>query len=415
MTEPPSSAPTAPLARVLDLRDAVLLGLGSIVGTGVFVSLGLAAGIAGPAVLLAVLLAAAVAAANGLSAAQLAAAHPTSGGTYEYASRLLGRPWALIAGWTFLAAKSASAATAALGVAGYVLTALGAAPERLPRTALALAVVAALTALVAGGVRRSSRTNAVIVAITLTALAALVAAAVPSMLRHPDRLWPFSGTGAAGADPSDLFHATALVFVAFTGYGRVATLGEEVRDPTRTIPRAVVLALLVSAVLYVVVTAAALATVGAVELGASARAGGAPLEAAARASSAPDVRWLVGGAAITAMLGVILNLLLGLSRVVLAMARRRDLPGALATVDARRSSPRTAVIAVGVVIAGLALIGNVRLTWSLSAFTVLVYYAVTNLAALRLAPSQRRYPRAVAGAGLITCVTLAVWLAARSV
>jgi APA family basic amino acid/polyamine antiporter len=202
------------------------------------------------------------------------------------------------------------------------------------------------------------------------------------------------------------------VFVAFTGYGRVATLGEEVRDPTRTIPRAVVLALLVSALLYAAVTAAALATGGAVELGASARAGGAPLEAAARASSVPAVRWLVGVAAITAMLGVILNLLLGLSRVVLAMARRRDLPGALASVDAQRSSPRAAVIAVGVEIAALARIGDVRLTWSLSAFTVLLYYAVTNLAALRLAPAQRGYPRAVAGVGLVTCVTLAGWLAA---
>ncbi|HUQ02463.1 MAG TPA: APC family permease [Kofleriaceae bacterium] len=394
---------TGALARVLDLRSAVLLGLGSIVGTGVFVSLGLAAGVAGSAVLLAVVLAALLATANGLSSAQLAAAHPTSGGTYEYAYRYLNRPLALVAGVTFLVAKSASAATAALGVAGYMLSALDVEPTRLPRTAVAVAAITALTAIVAGGMRRSSRANAIIVGVTLAGLAALVVAALPAMLAHPDRLAPRFD------DDTDLLHATALVFVAFTGYGRVATLGEEVRDPTRTIPRAVLLSLAVAAALYVAVTAAALATLGASGLTAATRATSAPLEAAARASALPSLHWAIGAAAITAMLGVILNLLLGLSRVVLAMARRRDLPSALAGVDERATSPRAAVFAVGAVVAALALLGDVKLTWTLSAVTVLVYYAVTNLAALRLPARDRRFPRAIAVAGLVTCAGLAGW------
>jgi APA family basic amino acid/polyamine antiporter len=397
----------AQLARVLDLRGAVLLGLGSIVGTGVFVSLGLAAGVAGSSVLLAVGLAALLATANGLSSAQLAAAHPTSGGTYEYGYRFLSKPFALVAGWTFLCAKSASAATAALGVAGYILVALEIEPTRLPRTAVAIGAVAALTVIVAGGMRRSSRTNAIIVTITLAGLAALVAVAVPAMLDHPDRLTPRFD------DDTDLLNATALVFVAFTGYGRVATLGEEVREPQRTIPRAIIVSLVVAAALYAAVTAAALALLGATGLAEATRVTGAPLEVAARASSVPSLHWVIGVAAITAMLGVILNLVLGLSRVVLAMARRHDLPAALAGVDERATSPRRAVLAVGAVVAALALIGDVKLTWTLSAITVLIYYAVTNLAALRLPAADRRFPRAIAALGLVTCVALAAWVVAR--
>lgn len=397
---------TAPLARVLGLPSAILLGLGSIVGTGVFVSIGLAAGLAGTALPVAVAFGALLALANGLSSAQLAAAFPQSGGTYEYGYRTLNRGFALAAGWTFLIAKSASAATAALGLAGYLLDAVDVTPDRLPRTALAVAAVAVLTAVVAGGARRSSRANAAIVTVTIGGLLALVAAAAPAAFAHPDRFVPrFSGAGAPNA--ADLLHATALMFVAYTGYGRIATLGEEVRDPRHTIPRAIAITLGVALLLYMCVAVTGAAAIGAEGLAHATRHGGAPLDAVARASSVPAVRWVVGAAAVTAMLGVLLNLVLGLSRVVLAMARRRDLPGALAAVDEARSSPRAAVAVVGAVIAGLTLLGSVKLTWTLSAFTVLLYYAITNLAALRLPPAERRYPRWVAGAGLAICTGLA--------
>ncbi len=404
-----SSPPGGPvrLARVVDLPGAVLLGLGSIVGTGVFVALGIAAGIAGSSILVAVALAAVLATANGLSAAQLAAAHPTSGGTYEYAHRYLGRRFALAAGWTFLSAKSASAATAALGFAGYVLSAAGADAGRLPRTAVALAAVAAITAVVASGIRRSSRSNAIVVSITLVSLLALVVAASPSLADHADRLRP---SLRDGDDLADLLHATALVFVAFAGYGRIATLGEEVRAPSVTIPRAIIITLAASLLLYLAVTSVAVATLGAGGLAEVTRISGAPLEAVARATAVPHLHWLIGVAAITAMLGVILNLLLGLSRVVMAMARRADLPRALATIDERGTSPRAAVLVVGGGVAALVLAGDVKLTWTVSAFTVLLYYAITNLAALRLPAADRRYPRAVAGFGLVACVALAVWI-----
>jgi basic amino acid/polyamine antiporter, APA family len=383
------------LSRVVGLPGAIGMGLGSIVGTGVFVSLGLAAGIAGPAVVIAVGLAALVATFNGLSAAQLAASHPVSGGTYEYGYRYLHPSLGFTAGFMFLCAKSASAATAALGLAGYALDRGGWA-----RIGLAAGTVVAVTVLVAGGVKRSNVVNAVIVAITMVALGAFVAVGAGEVDRAH-----FDGLGEVGA--RDLLHATALMFVAFTGYGRIATLGEEVHDPARTIPRAIVFTLAITAVLYIAVAAVAVGVLGAADLGAITRATAAPLEAAAPSS----IRWLVAIGAITAMLGVLLNLVLGLSRVVLAMGRRRDLPSRLATVTG--GTPRLAVLAVGAAIAALTLIGSVKTTWSFSAFTVLVYYAITNLAALRLPAEHRRFPRAVPALGLLSCLALAFWVEPR--
>jgi APA family basic amino acid/polyamine antiporter len=254
--------------------------------------------------------------------------------------------------------------------------------------------------------RRSNRTNAVIVSLTLAALAAFVIAGLPAAAGGAEHLRGTFG----GAGPRELLHATALAFVAFTGYGRIATLGEEVREPARTIPRAIAIALIATAAIYVSVVAVALGAVGADALAEATRTAAAPLELAAERFAVPGVRYLVAAGAITAMLGVLLNLLLGLSRVVLAMARRGDLPPALARVDERGASPRRAVAAVGVAIAGLALIGSIRTTWSFSAFTVLLYYAITNLAALRLPAEHRRYPRWVAALGLLACLGLAFWV-----
>ncbi|MBX3471526.1 MAG: amino acid permease [Planctomycetes bacterium] len=395
---------SAPLRREVGLAGAVLLGLGSIVGTGVFVSIGVAAHVAGPAVVVAIALAALVATCNGLSSARLAATFPVSGGTYEYGNRVLNHWLGFLAGWTFLLAKSASAATAALGCAGYLLVAAGVAPGGWARAGLAVGLALGVTALVAGGVRRSSRANAAIVSITLVSLAAFVAAGAPGALAAGAT--PFTPLLAAG--PAGLLEATALMFVAFTGYGRIATLGEEVRDPARTIPRAVVVTLVASAALYLAVGVVAVALAGAPALAAATGAAGAPGGAGAQAGR-PWLAALLAVGAVTAMAGVLLNLVLGLSRVVLAMARRGDAPGALARVDAA-GSPRAAVVVVGVVVAGLALVGDVRLTWSFSALSVLVYYAVTNLAALRLPAADLRLPRAVPALGLVACLGLTPWI-----
>ena len=398
------------LRREVGLWGAVLMGLGSIVGTGVFVSIGLGAEIVGPAVVLAILVAAFVAAANGLSSAQLAASHPVSGGTYEYGYQYLNPRLGFTAGWMFLCAKSASAATAALGFSGYLLNLLGV-EQPLIRILVAVAVVALLTVVILGGIRSSNRTNTLIVSITLAALLFFVMAGLPGALqRAGDNLTPFFAPVAGDPPWRAFLHATALMFVAYTGYGRIATLGEEVHDPQRTIPRAIVTTLVVTMALYMAVGFTGVAYVGAESFAELTRATAAPLEAIARLFGIPGAGLILALGAMTAMLGVLLNLLLGLSRVLLAMGRRRDMPAAVAAVDVGRSTPTVAVLVMGVVVGVLALVGSAKVTWSFSAFTVLIYYAITNLAALQLPRARRLFPRWIAWVGLAACVFLAFWV-----
>lgn len=385
------------------------MGLGSILGTGVFVSIGIAAGLAGPSVIVALGIAGTLAACNGLSSAQLAANHPVSGGTYEYGHRYLSPGLGFAAGWMFLCAKTASAATAALGFSGYLLRLLG--METVPRQVPAVVIVAAMTLLTAGGITRSDAVNRGIVAVTVGALLAFVGIGLPHTIGQGLAGYtPFLNDGGAGAIPN-LLEASALLFVAYTGYGRIATLGEEVVEPRKTIPRAIHVTLAITALLYVSVAVTALGALPPAALAQATRDTAAPLEAAALALGAPGLDRLVAIGATTAMLGVMLNLVLGLSRVVLAMGRRGDLPRLFAGV--RGGSPVPAVVGTGVAIGLLTLVGDVKTTWSFSAFTVLVYYALTNLAALRLSTSERLSPRWVAWAGLAGCLGLAPWVDLR--
>jgi APA family basic amino acid/polyamine antiporter len=207
-----------------------------------------------------------------------------------------------------------------------------------------------------------------------------------------------------------LFHATALIFVAYTGYGRIATLGEEVRHPERTIPRAITITLFISMLLYVAVTVTAVGNVGAANFATLTVDTSAPLEVIAANFGLVGGSWLLAIGAITALLSVLLNLILGLSRVLLAMGRRHDMPVAVARISKKGRTPEIAVVTVGVLIAVLVLVGDIRTTWSFSAFTVLLYYAITNLAAYQLPADKRRYPRALAALGLLACLFLAFWV-----
>ena len=265
-----------------------------------------------------------------------------------------------------------------------------------------------LTVLVSGGLKRSNAVNIFIVSITILSLVAFVVsgATSPSIGETP-RSGLFDVQGLAHVE---LLEGTALMFVAYTGYGRVATLGEEIRNPSRNIPRAVVLTLFVSFVLYMAVAATALHVVGADLFASATSRDAASLELVAERFSHPWVSKLIAVGAVTAMAGVLLNLLLGLSRVLLAMARRRDMPTTFDFVNPENQSPSRAVWGVGAIIAILVLAGDVKTTWTFSAFTVLVYYGITNLAALCLPPEHRRFPRLISVAGLLGCFSLAAFI-----
>ena len=381
-----------PLKRELGLGAAIVVGLGSILGTGAFVSIGLATQQWGDAVLVAIPLAGALAALSGLSSAFLAGRFPVAGGTYEFAYETVGPTLGFSAGWLFLLAKTASAASAALGIAGY----LGFGDPRV----VAVGATILVTVLVITGLRRTTAVNVALVTVTLIALAVFALAGIAGadgmavgLLRDETRLLAES-----------ILPAVAFLFVAYTGYGRVATLGEEVKDPARTIPRAVIVSLVVAGVLYM-----------GVELGGRAL-GGPNWGLVLRFDRTPahllhnPYRSFVLVGAITAMAGVLLNLVLGLSRVWLAMGRRGDMPVRLGRLD-KNSQPLTATLLAGTTIALVCLIGDIGVAWSFSAFTVLLYYGITNLAALKL--DRRRW---TAWAGLGSCVllsffvTVEVWL-----
>ncbi len=385
------------------MPGAVITGLGSILGTGVFVSLAIAAGWTSRWLWLAVVAAALLATFNGLSSAQLAAAHPVSGGTYEYGTVFVHSSAGLAAGWLFLVAKSASAATAALGSAAYLLHLVGG--DRALRVPIAFGIAVLLIAVVLGGVQRTTIVNTSILAVTVGGLLAYIVAGLTEASA--------TATVQLGdASPVSFLTATALVFVAFTGYGRIATLGEEVQEPERTIPIAVIATLAVSALLYLGVAWVSTRTMGGLSFAEAVDGDAAPLEVVASAWERPGIARVVSIAAVAAMLGVLLNLVLGLSRVVLAMGRRGHLPPILGRVD--DGSPRMAVLAVGILLLGLVAVGDVRTTWSISAVTVLLYYAITNMAAIRLPVDKRRFWRWLPWAGLATCAGLAVFVEAAA-
>lgn len=382
------------------------MGLGSIIGTGIFVSIAIATQISGSGIIIAIVIAAFLATFNGLSSAQLAAAHPVSGGTYEYGYRFLGSYFGFSAGWMFMVAKSASAATAVLGCIGYLFYAFDVGAETWQITLAGLCLLVVMTYLVSGGISRSNTANKVIVGITLLGLAALVVAGlfVNGIPTQPI-FDSFSDTST-----QSILYASALMFVAYTGYGRIATLGEEVSEPRKTIPKAIILAMVCIVIIYLAVSLTAIQIMGAEAFGLTVDGEAAPLMIAAQALSVPGIGVFITIAAITAMLGVLLNLLLGLSRVLLGMARRKDVPEFLATINPKSQSPVAAVWVTGAIIGILVLSGDVVFTWSFSAFTVLIYYAITNLSALFLPAELRLYPRIIPAMGLFGCLFLAFFI-----
>ncbi|OKK05910.1 transporter [Streptomyces sp. CB03234] len=384
---------TQELRRSLGVFDAVVIGLGSMVGAGIFVALGPAAGAAGSGLLLGLALAGAVAYCNAMASARLAARYPASGGTYVYGRERLGPFWGYLAGWGFVVGKTASCAAMALAVGSYVW------PEQ--AHAVAVAAVVALTAVNYGGVQKSALLTRVIVAGVLAVLVAVIVSCLGSGAVEFGRLEPAGDASAGG-----VLQAAGLLFFAFAGYARIATLGEEVRDPARTIPRAVPLALGIALVVYAGVAVSVLSVLGARELGDSV----APLADAARAAGAG---WLVPvvrvGAAVAA-LGSLLALILGVSRTTLAMARDGHLPRTLAAVHPRFQVPHHAELAVGLVVAVVAATADVRGAIGFSSFGVLVYYAIANASAWTLGSG-----RVLAATGLAGCLALAFALPLSSV
>lgn len=395
------SHPSTPqLARRLTTTDAVVIGLGSMIGAGVFAAFAPAARAAGSGLLIGLALAAVVAYCNATSSAQLAAQYPVSGGTYVYGRERLGEWAGFLAGWGFVVGKTASCAAMALTFAAY------AAPRGWQRP-VAVGAVVALAALNYRGVTRTARLTRVIVTVVLAALAVTVVSALVGGAPEPDRAIPAVGAGGWYG----VLQSAGLLFFAFAGYARIATMGEEVRDPDRTIPRAIQLALAGAVVVYAVVAVSLLGVLGADGVAATS----APLAAAVASTGWGWASVVVRVGAAAASLGALLALMAGIGRTGLAMARAGDLPRWLSAVHPRHRVPHHAEVALAVVVCLLVTTVDLRGAIGFSSFGVLLYYLVANLSALSQDGVHRRFPRALQVLGVLGCVVLVVTLPWTSV
>ncbi len=376
------------LQRRLGVADAVVVGAGSMIGAGVFAAWGPAADAAGTGLIIGLAIAGLVAFCNATSSAQLAAIHPQSGGTYVYGRRQLGSFWGHLAGWGFVVGKTASCAAMALTVGAYLW------PEQ--DRAVAVAAVVLITAVNIGGLSRTVAVTRVLLVVSLAALAAVVVGGWSSSATSLDRLTPID------ADVYGVLQSAGLLFFAFAGYARIATLGEEVKDPEITIPKAIPRALAAVLAMYLVVGVTALAAVPASALAATS----APLQLVIEAGRFDALGPVVDIGAGIAALGVLLNLIPGVSRTSLAMARERDLPRWFAHIDASRSLPLRAELTVAAVVIALVVVLDLRSAIGISGVAVLSYYAVTNASALTLTVDQRRWSPVMAVVGLVGCLVL---------
>lgn len=388
-----------------------------MIGAGVFAVFQPAAHIAGAGMLIGLVVAAIVAFCNASSSAQLAAQYPSAGGTYVYGREELGPRWGFAAGWSFLIGKTASSAAMAMVFAAYAVPSQWARP-------VAVAVVVVLVTVNLFGITRTALLTKVIVIPVLALLAVVVAsgllggswAIVPEYLQSwfsGGGEWRLSGTVAPEVETASIpegalavLQSAGLLFFAFAGYARIATLGEEVRDPSKNIPRAIGIAFAVVVVIYAAVGVTALGALGASGLAATDNPLVDVVTGNGWAWAAPLVR--IGAA--LASLGALLALIAGIGRTAFAMAREGDLPRWFSAVHPRYNTPYRAELVLGAVVVALVLVADLRGVIGFSSFGVLLYYFVANLAAFRQARAYRRYPRAVSVLGALGCAILVVTL-----
>ncbi len=380
------------LLRVLNLKDAVGVGLGAIIGAGIFVVTGVAAGISGPAFIVSLLIAGIIATFNALSSAQLAAVYPHSGGTYEYAYRLINPGLGFSAGWMFLMSKLAAGSVVAIGFGSYFyqLVPLGS------PLILSAAAVILLTLANFFGIKKTGYLNLFIVGFTIISLLYLIISGVPHI--ESENFQPFAPFGLSG-----IAEATALLFFAFTGYARIANLAEEVKDPEVTIPRAVIITIVSAILLYAGVSLVAIGTIGADQMAGSK----SPLQLVANSLNTPGIKVIITLGASTAMLGVLLSQILGISRMMFAMGRKKDLFPVLEKIHPKNKVPYIGIFLTGAIILALTFLGTFEFILASAAFTILLYYTITNISALKQPEEERRFGLAVPVLGLIGCLLMA--------
>ncbi|MDE1804724.1 MAG: amino acid permease [Candidatus Micrarchaeota archaeon] len=359
-----------PLRRVVGFAEALSINIGAIIGAGIFVISGLAAGIAGPAAIVAILLGAAISILTGLSFVQLSHFYSGEGGNYTYTKRVLGSYAASVFGMMFVAASVVGGAVVALSFGSYLVEITGAS---LFVPAVAVTLIAVLGIVNYVGVKSSARVSMVLTIIKLAVLAVFVLVGV--FYIKPGNYVPFTPNGLGS-----LFEAAAFIFFAYTGFARVTTLGEEVKNPKRTIPMAIIWSIIISSVVYVLVMTVLIGMAPYSAVSASQ----APLEYAINiATHNALLSYIISIGALFATANVALSMILGVSRVSFAMARDSALPVALSRTN-RFGAPGVSIVIPTILMMVVALALDFKQIASLSNATALLGYSVANIAAVML-------------------------------
>jgi basic amino acid/polyamine antiporter, APA family len=325
----------------------------------------------------------------------LASVYPHSGGTYEYGYRLLNPSFGFSAGWMFLLSKLSAAGVVAIGFGSYFYQLM---PIASP---LVISIVTVIFLTVANyfGIQKAGMLNLLIVSITLLSLVYLIFSGIPAV--NTENFKPFAPFGISG-----IAEASALLFFAFTGYARIATLAEEVSEPEKTIPKAIIITIVTAILLYTAVSFVAIGVIGTDRMADSK----SPLQIVAEALTTPAISTVVTIGASTAMLGVLLSQILGISRMMLAMGRRNDLPPVFQAIHTVYRVPHIGIIITGIIVLSFTLIGAFEFILRTAAFSILLYYSITNIAALKQPGKEQIYGRVIPALGLTGCLIMSVSL-----
>ena len=394
------------LKRTLNLLDATSIGIGAIVGAGIFVVLGIAIGYAGPAVVISMIIAGIVASFTAFSFAELGSAIPKEGGAYEYAFELISPLAGFVVGCLWLFAQIVAGAAISLGFANYFVAVF---PMFSLKT-VAVAAALTLTGLNLIGIKQSTTINNILVIVKIAILCLFIGFGIFQM--NPQNFSQFSPNGLFG-----ILQGASFMFFAYLGFGRIAALGEEVKNPERTLPLSILIALTASVVIYVLT---GLTATGMQDYRILAQSG-SPIAEAIKATGNFTIFTVVSFGALIATVSVLLTNLIGLSRVAFAMARNGQLPKSIAKVSTRFGTPYISVLAMGALLTVLAFALDLKETVAITSFALLATHLIVNLCAMKLRkkmPNSTKfrvpfYP-IIPSLGLLSCLILMFSLPAES-
>ena len=387
------------LKREIGLFGATALGIGAIIGSGIFIVTGIVAGIAGPAMILSVLIAGVIAIFSAMSVAELGAYLPEEGGTYAYAQKLISPFAGFTAGWIWIFSNIFVGAAVSLGFAHYFVTLFPVIPVKVIAGAICLIFII-INYL---GLKDSVIFNNILVTIKVLILLFFVIFGLGFF--RPGNFTPFAPEGSMG-----ILSGAALIFFAYTGFARVTIMAEEVKNPEKTIPRSIYLALGISTAIYLLVSMIAIGLAGAPALAHS----GSPLADAIGTAGNPGAVLVISIGAMIATASVLLTTIMGISRIVFSMARSQDLPPLFERIHPRFSTPHYAIVITGACMIAALLLADLALVVAVSTFAMLLYYLIANIAAVRLPRERRMYPRWVPITGALSCIGLIAFLSPDS-